>query len=490
MEPTIRASIGLMAFTFEESAYRKLLDYIEKLRELLDAEESADETIRDIEYRLSELLQMRLEDNHKTINNDDVTAILQIMGTPEDLGLTNDQEESLDSQEGITSDKPNKEKGKKRLYRDKSNGIIGGVCSGLSHYFRIDVVLIRLIFTLPLLLWIFDFRLNSLIAGEILVYILLWIIVPNADSFEKKVVMTRAANQTNAIDNKNNRSYRGSGIRDILNIFYKTILIIAMIIAMFLCIGIVAAFIWFNLDNTLVYADNYISLLGLNSIQIKTSTLLLFIIPAIGLFALSYKLFRKTPFNTSSLVIFLLGLTVWLGAAAYAGGLALKYGPQTNSHAEEVENIKLNKNYDTIYITLADEYQQASQQPNASHILYRENEQSEWNDVCISERIRVIKDENIDHYKIDFIKESRAIDDATAYLKARESKSIYIVQDSLITLRPEWHNADNPWDFSTSKLTIRVPENKKVIIQGRLRGIWTKVKKENNEESLTNSDID
>lgn len=56
----------------------------------------------------------------------------------------------------------------KKLYRSRKDRIIAGVCGGLADYFKVDVVWIRLIFVLFLLLG----------GSAILVYLLMWLIVP------------------------------------------------------------------------------------------------------------------------------------------------------------------------------------------------------------------------------------------------------------------------------------------------------------------------
>ena len=54
-----------------------------------------------------------------------------------------------------------------KLYRSRTDSMVGGVCGGLAHYFRVDPTLVRLIFVL--LVW----------SGmSILAYVVLWIIVP------------------------------------------------------------------------------------------------------------------------------------------------------------------------------------------------------------------------------------------------------------------------------------------------------------------------
>lgn len=56
----------------------------------------------------------------------------------------------------------------KKLYRDESQKVIGGVCAGLAEYFGVDIAVIRLLF---LFLLIFK-------GGGIIIYIVLWIALP------------------------------------------------------------------------------------------------------------------------------------------------------------------------------------------------------------------------------------------------------------------------------------------------------------------------
>lgn len=56
-----------------------------------------------------------------------------------------------------------------RLYRSETNRIIAGVCGGLGEYFKIDPTIIRIIFVVLALVFH---------GSGILIYILLWIIIP------------------------------------------------------------------------------------------------------------------------------------------------------------------------------------------------------------------------------------------------------------------------------------------------------------------------
>jgi len=56
----------------------------------------------------------------------------------------------------------------KRLYRSYNDKMIAGVCGGLAAYFNLDPVLVRILFVI--LLFAFG--------TTLLVYIILWIVVP------------------------------------------------------------------------------------------------------------------------------------------------------------------------------------------------------------------------------------------------------------------------------------------------------------------------
>jgi phage shock protein C len=59
----------------------------------------------------------------------------------------------------------------KRLTRSRSDRMIAGVCGGLAEYFNVDPTLVRLVFAVGAILG----------AGSLLlVYIVMWIVVPES----------------------------------------------------------------------------------------------------------------------------------------------------------------------------------------------------------------------------------------------------------------------------------------------------------------------
>jgi len=55
------------------------------------------------------------------------------------------------------------------LYRDTSNKMLGGVCSGLADYFDVDTMLVRAIFVA-----------SAMFGGGFIVYLILWLVLDPA----------------------------------------------------------------------------------------------------------------------------------------------------------------------------------------------------------------------------------------------------------------------------------------------------------------------
>lgn len=188
MTQVMNVSIAGISFTLENDAYAILEQYLEDLRICYKDEPEPQEIMEDIEERIAELILERGV-KERVVSYSEVRDIIEIMGRPGDI--KSDDEGSSSSDEGKTGIK-------KKLYRDVSNKVIGGVCSGLGVYFGADPVMIRLIFVLSALLTsiartlhIFNigYTLPDSFGIVVLFYLLMWIIVPAARSIEQKCAM-------------------------------------------------------------------------------------------------------------------------------------------------------------------------------------------------------------------------------------------------------------------------------------------------------------
>ena len=176
MNKTVNINLAGIFFHIDEDAYLKLQRYLEAIKRSFTDSQGRSEIIADIEARIAELFSERVKHEKQVIGNKEVDEVITIMGQPEDY-LVDDE---------IFEDEPKTYQSRpsgraKKLFRDTDNSYIGGVCSGLGHYLGIDTLWVRL-------LWI----LLALGSGGtfIFIYILFWILVPEAVSTADKLTMT------------------------------------------------------------------------------------------------------------------------------------------------------------------------------------------------------------------------------------------------------------------------------------------------------------
>ena len=173
MNRTVNINLANILFHIDEKAFNKLQRYLEAIKRSFAGTAGSDEIIADIEARIAELFQDRLESERQVITLKEVDEVITIMGQPEDYMVDED----------IFEDTPpsarESRKRAKKLYRDLESKYIGGVCSGLGYYFGIDALWIRLFFIFFAIFTGFGF----------IAYILLWILVPEAATTSQKLDM-------------------------------------------------------------------------------------------------------------------------------------------------------------------------------------------------------------------------------------------------------------------------------------------------------------
>lgn len=173
MKKTISINISGVVFNIEEDAYEDLKRYLDTISSYFTDSDGREEIMADIEARIAELFHGRLSDGKNVVNGQDVSEVIDIMGRPEDyLG---DEEQQYAHAAGGAG----RAKTKRRLYRDKDKNVLGGVSAGISHYFGWDPMWLRLFWVLSVLIF----------GIGVLPYIILWIIVPAAETTSEKLEM-------------------------------------------------------------------------------------------------------------------------------------------------------------------------------------------------------------------------------------------------------------------------------------------------------------
>lgn len=163
MKDITRIHIAKIAYDIELAAKKELEKYIAALERYAEDKEILD----DIEIRITELLMERKVSAGDVINSDDVAAVRERLGEPSDFA----PEES--SQEVVEANHQGK-----RVYRDIDNAFVGGVLAGIARYFGINSLWTRLIFIVLLIPSFGTF---------LLVYVILWLIVPPARTAAEKL---------------------------------------------------------------------------------------------------------------------------------------------------------------------------------------------------------------------------------------------------------------------------------------------------------------
>ena len=174
MNKTVNINLANTFFHIDEEAYAKLRRYLESIKRSFANTKGSDEILMDIEARVAELFQEKMENDRQVITQKEVDEVITIMGQPEDYMVDEDIFEDEPRSKSTASSRV------KKLYRDINQKYIAGVSSGLGHYFGIDPLWIRL-------LWIV-LTLGSG-GGFIFIYILLWILIPEATTTAQKLDM-------------------------------------------------------------------------------------------------------------------------------------------------------------------------------------------------------------------------------------------------------------------------------------------------------------
>lgn len=197
-----KCSISGIAFIFEKVAYNRLNDYIESLKRAYKNSAESSEIIADIEARIAELILSAQSSSEQVVCLPLVENIIAQLGSAEDIsGEQSSDEPTTDTRIS------------RRMYRDTENSKLGGVCAGIGKYFNIDPVWVRLAIFSPLILvpisgishyiyWLNTLGQN-LFGVLLVVYMILWFVIPEAKSAREKLEMEGEKVTAKAIAEKN-----------------------------------------------------------------------------------------------------------------------------------------------------------------------------------------------------------------------------------------------------------------------------------------------
>jgi phage shock protein PspC (stress-responsive transcriptional regulator) len=206
MHKTTGVTIQGLLFHLDEEAYRMFGTYLAELRQHFSYVEDGIDIMEDIETRIAEhFTAARKADAKEVIGKSDVEKLISSMGTAEELRNFGDE----------SSERSTKQSKKKRLFRSTEDVVIAGVAAGIATYLGIDPLFVRLAFVVA-----------SFFNGfGILVYVVAWLVMPQAQTVTDKLAMEGKTPTLAAIQEKFSRI--GSGkkgkLNDLLHRFGKAL---------------------------------------------------------------------------------------------------------------------------------------------------------------------------------------------------------------------------------------------------------------------------
>ncbi|MFZ4706552.1 MAG: PspC domain-containing protein [Bacteroidales bacterium] len=197
MKKNFSVNIGSRLFHIDEDAYERLQAFLGRLRTFFAADEGRDEIITDIEMRIAELLEQKKTDGPSIITLQQINEVIAGMGEPDQLSGAQEI--------------PPRGKTKGKLYRDPDNRQIGGVCAGIAAWFGVDPLWVRIAFALLTLMY----------GTGVIIYLVLWLILPVATTTSEKLEMHRQIINIDTL--RNEVASAGSGLRKTGSSFMQSV---------------------------------------------------------------------------------------------------------------------------------------------------------------------------------------------------------------------------------------------------------------------------
>lgn len=412
MNKTVNINLAGIFFHIDEDAYLKLQRYLEAIKRSFTDSQGRSEIIADIEARIAELFTERIKHDKQVIGNKEVDEVITIMGQPEDYLV--DDEIFDDEPKSSYQSRPSGPS--KKLFRDTDNSYIGGVASGLGHYLGIDSLWVRL-------LWI----LLAIGSGGtfIFIYILFWILVPEALTTADKLTMTGepvnisniekkikdgfenvtqtvsdtvknidVSKQSNKIKDSSKSFFDAIGdvVMFFLNVIAKFIGVILIIVGASTLIGLIIGFFTVGVADIIkVPGFDFIDAANAANTPVWLMSLLLFFaigIPFFFVFYLGLKILINNLKSIGNVAKFSL-LGIWFLAIISLIVIGVKQASEHAFDASVTENVHLNITAnDTLKIKMYgnDSYKKYIRRSSGFKLVYNENDEK----IIFSSDVRLI----------------------------------------------------------------------------------------------------
>ncbi|MDR2684911.1 MAG: PspC domain-containing protein [Prevotellaceae bacterium] len=335
MKKTLTINLNGSVFHIDEDAFQQLNSYLNAVdKHFPNAEDK--EILRDIEARISELFSEKLS-NRNVVELADVEDVINVLGQPNQFSSGSEAADESTKEEP----KQKTKKSARKLYRDIDHQVFGGVLAGLSAYFGFDVVWLRI---LAVVCVFFGF------GSPILLYIIAWIIMPEAKTAAQKLEMRGEEVTVDSIKNffeseqlRENAGKVGSKLGEIFLVFAKIFLVFFGVISIIIGFSIILGL--FIASIALLFSGEWLVFQTGSMFHtiFWVSAVLVCLIPAIGMFIGGIRLVRnrRNPqktwrsgiFGWSMFALWFISLLVLIACSIRGEKLSKGFGFMHENHS-------------------------------------------------------------------------------------------------------------------------------------------------------------
>ena len=464
MDKSVKINLAGTLFHVDEEAYLLLRDYLQAINARLKNADGGNETIDDIEARISEIFQNQ-RGIAGTITKENVEAMIATLGKPEDFD-SGDGSGPIQAGPSV----------KRRLYRNPDDSIIGGVCGGLGAYLRFEPVWIRLIF----ILFTFSFGIG------LFVYLALWIALPSAvsDSMKRELYgesyLTEAykKNRNSGGGNDNGMSHVGNAFNEVFRAIWKVLFIIVRVFAIVFGVLLVItgfmtllafimvlffknpAFFSSALNGNLFYLPDFLDFI-VNPAMTPWICFLFFMAVVLPLMAIIYWGIKMIFwFRSRDGIISLIGLVLWVLSVTALAIILAGEGLSFAEHGRIVSTEVVEKAPETVYIITGKKvsdlkYDREVELPDDSYFIYSNNETKELS-VRVKLRLNTSEDKSA---RLEIVKTSGGRSRMDATKNAESLIYNYRISNDTIVL-DEYFSLpkDKKWSVDEVRVNLWLPE--------------------------------
>ncbi len=475
-------NVNGIVFSIDDDAYGKLGSYLDALGKYFENEQGGREIIADIEARISELFAERDGGVNQVVTLADVAKVIETLGTPEDIAGA-DADEVHDNEKKPRPVQPKKPM--RHLYRDPDHRYLGGVCAGLGAWLGINPIIIRLIF---LFFVFFPFiRFIPFHATPVLIYFILWVIIPKAKTTTQKLEMrgepvTISNIEKNIKESFSNPSLKQS-FRNFLNeageffnrVFGVVWRVVTILVGLFLCfagicfgVAVIGVVLVQDLAFTHKVEWDFLSFTELfrHIISPASYTVLMIcavLIVALLVFALIFwgvKLI--VGFKIKHKLLHVALSVVWIAAIVTSLIVCFSQARNFMWRNDQVVEARQVDTSDTLYLAMATSKLQISNNP--MEVYFDKDNEYFYG----KPNLHVQKSED-GQTKLRFKRESKGESKRAAYQYAESIMYNVEVRDSLLTFDPYFTvTPQNKWKFQDLDVVLYVPEGTVIVADNAL----------------------